>query len=136
MDQGPQPMPRKNNPKPRSPAPILTKRNGAKSPAGLMPALAGEGHTSEARSRQMLAAMMAFSGGDFGARLPVDWSGADGRIAEAFNQTIGNAQRITDEAARLSTTVGKEGRLSWPQGAGGGRRCAQHLRAHLGAGKP
>ena len=41
---------------------------------------------AEARSRQMLAAMMSFRDGDFSVRLPVDWAGTDGRIAEAFNQ--------------------------------------------------
>ena len=67
---------------------------------------------AEAQSRQILAALMAFSQGDFQARLPATWTGTDGRIAEAFNQCISNAQRITQEAARLSTTVGKEGRLT------------------------
>ena len=71
-----------------------------------------DAHDGEARSRQVLAALMAFAGGDFDVRLPVDWSGVDGRIAEAFNQSISNAGRITVEAARVSTTVGKEGRLS------------------------
>ena len=69
-------------------------------------------NASEARSRQILAAMMAFSEGDFSARLPVEWAGTDARIAEAFNRTIGNASRITEEASRLRTTVGKEGKLS------------------------
>ncbi|MFC5499344.1 HAMP domain-containing protein [Caenimonas terrae] len=63
--------------------------------------------------------MMAFAAGDFSARLPLDWSGTDGRIAEAFNQSIGNAERITIEAARLSSTVGKEGRLSQRMAAPG-----------------
>ncbi|MEJ8839836.1 HAMP domain-containing protein [Ramlibacter sp. AN1133] len=67
---------------------------------------------AEARSRQMLSALMAFAGGDFSARLPSDWSGVDARIAESFNQSISNADRITSEAARLSNTVGKEGRLT------------------------
>ncbi len=67
---------------------------------------------AEAQSRQILAALMAFSQGDFQTRLPATWTGTDGRIAEAFNQCISNAQRITQEAARLSTTVGKEGRLT------------------------
>src|SRR6478609_1135527 len=66
----------------------------------------------EAQAREILAALRAFAGGDFSARLPVTWVGTDGRIAEAFNQSITNAQRVTSEAARLSTTVGKEGRLS------------------------
>jgi HAMP domain-containing protein/signal transduction histidine kinase/DNA-binding response OmpR family regulator len=74
---------------------------------------------SEGRSRQILAAMMSFSDGEFTARLPADWSGTDGRIAEAFNRTIGNAGRITAEADRLRTTVGKEGRLSQRMAAPG-----------------
>ena len=66
---------------------------------------------AEARSRQILTAMMALSDGDFEVRLPADWSGTDGRIAEAFNQAVRNAGHITSEAARVRTTVGKEGRL-------------------------
>ena len=41
---------------------------------------------AEMRSRQLLAAVMAFRDGDFSLRLPIDWEGTDGRIAEAFNQ--------------------------------------------------
>ncbi|WP_240787153.1 HAMP domain-containing protein [Ramlibacter rhizophilus] len=55
--------------------------------------------------------MRSFADGDFSARLPNDWSSLDGRIAEAFNQAIANAQRVTTEAARLSDTVGRDGRL-------------------------
>src|ERR1700722_7735693 len=76
-----------------------------------------------ARSRQLLTAMLAFRDGDFSVRLPADWPGMDGRIAEAFNQSVAYEGRISREAARLSVTVGKEGRLkqrmSLP-GAGGG----------------
>jgi HAMP domain-containing protein/signal transduction histidine kinase/CheY-like chemotaxis protein len=67
---------------------------------------------AEAQSRQILAALMAFANGDFKARLPATWIGTDGRIAEAFNQCIANAERVTREAARLSNSVGKEGRLT------------------------
>ena len=63
------------------------------------------------RSRQLLAAMVAFRDGDFSVRLPGDWPGNDGRIAEVFNQTLAYERRITGEVARLSGTVGKEGRL-------------------------
>ncbi|HEY1230635.1 MAG TPA: hypothetical protein VGF26_25280, partial [Ramlibacter sp.] len=79
---------------------------------GLQPIQTRDGAEAEAQSRQILAALMAFAGGEFGTRLPVTWGGTDGRIAEAFNLCIGNAQRITSEAARLSNTVGKEGRLT------------------------
>ena len=42
------------------------------------------------------AGHLAFAGGDFSTRLPNDWSGVDARIAEAFNQSIANAERIVD----------------------------------------
>jgi HAMP domain-containing protein/signal transduction histidine kinase/DNA-binding response OmpR family regulator len=64
-----------------------------------------------ARSRHLLTAMMAFRDGDFSVRLPADWPGMDGRIAEAFNQSLAHEGRISREVARLSVTVGKEGRL-------------------------
>jgi len=67
--------------------------------------------TAESRARQLLAAIVAFRDGDFSVRLPSDWIGTEGRIAEAFNQTIGHEDRITREVRRLSVTVGKEGRL-------------------------
>src|SRR6202451_715430 len=64
-----------------------------------------------ARSRQLLTAMLAFRDGDFSARLPADWPSTDGRVAEAFNQCVAHEARISREVARLSITVGKEGRL-------------------------
>jgi hypothetical protein len=64
-----------------------------------------------ARSRRLLMAMVAFRDGDFSVRLPTDWPGLDGRIAEAFNQSLAHEGRISREVARLSETVGKEGRL-------------------------
>ena len=67
--------------------------------------------SAEARSRQLLTAIMAFRDGDFSARLPNDWIGLDGRIAEAFNQALRHEEHISREVARLSETVGKEGRL-------------------------
>jgi len=89
-----------------------TKKKVSKAGNGLGPIQTRSAETADARSRQILAALMAFSEGDFESRLPSDWTGTEGRIAEAFNRTIANASRITGEAARLSTTVGKEGRLS------------------------
>ena len=112
MDQVMQPARSKKNPK-HPPKDTLASEGGSgvldlPSPLLQMQPL----DLAEERSRQILAALLAFSDGDFTTRLPTEWSGTDGRIAETFNHTIGNAARITDEAARLSTTVGKEGRLS------------------------
>src|SRR5262245_40916574 len=75
------------------------------------------------RMHRILAAVAAFRDGDFSARLPLTWPGIEGRIAEAFNQTIAQEERIADEVTRLSITVGKEGRLkqrlSLPVAVGG-----------------
>jgi HAMP domain-containing protein/CheY-like chemotaxis protein len=67
--------------------------------------------SAEARSRQLLKAFVAFRDGDFSVRLPADWPGIEGRIAETFNQTIAREESISREVKRLSQTVGKEGRL-------------------------
>ena len=67
--------------------------------------------SSESRSQMMLAAMIAFRDGDFSWRLPSDWAGTEGRIAEAFNQAVAHEDRLTREVERLSVTVGRDGRL-------------------------
>jgi len=79
--------------------------------------------SAEARSRLLLAAMVAFRDGDFSVRLPVDWAETDGRIAEAFNETIAQEKRLSGEITRVSITVGKKGllkqRMSVPKARGG-----------------
>jgi HAMP domain-containing protein/signal transduction histidine kinase/CheY-like chemotaxis protein len=67
--------------------------------------------SAEHRSRQLLTAIMAFRDGNFSVRLPGNWLGIDGRIAEAFNQAIDHEEHISNEIKRLSVSVGKEGRL-------------------------
>src|SRR5215467_10541331 len=66
----------------------------------------------EARSRQMLATMVAFRDGKFSARLPSNWEGIDGQIAAAFNQALSHEDQVSREVERLNRTVGREGRLS------------------------
>jgi hypothetical protein len=44
--------------------------------------LRAERAAAELRQRQLLSAMTAFRDGDFSVRLPADWDGLDGRIAE------------------------------------------------------
>ena len=78
-----------------------------KSRSGQATSKHSEGSPAEARSRQLLSAIMAFRDGDFSVRLPADWAGTDGRIAEAFNHVIAHEDRIAQEVTRLSMTVGK-----------------------------
>jgi signal transduction histidine kinase/HAMP domain-containing protein/ActR/RegA family two-component response regulator len=70
-----------------------------------------EAGPADARSRRMLAAVRAFRDGDFSVRLPSDWDGVDGQIAEAFNQTVSSEDWLWREVSRLSLVIGREGRL-------------------------
>src|SRR5712691_5305999 len=65
----------------------------------------------EAHSRQLLMAMLSLRDGDFSVRLPVDLLGVDGKIADAFNEIASMSERRSRETARVSRTVGKEGKL-------------------------
>src|SRR5262245_20406794 len=61
---------------------------------------------------QLLAALMAFKRGDFSARLPEDWTGVSGKIADTFNTVIETNERMTRELERIGRVVGKEGRIT------------------------
>jgi signal transduction histidine kinase/HAMP domain-containing protein len=50
--------------------------------------------------------------GNLTARVPVDWTGAAGKLAEALNEIISACEHLGDELARVSRVVGKEGNLS------------------------
>src|SRR5437762_575971 len=67
---------------------------------------------SEPDAKQLLAALMAFKRGDFSARLPDDWTGVTGKIADTFNDVITTTQRMTQELERIRRVVGKEGRIT------------------------
>src|ERR1700748_823350 len=61
---------------------------------------------------QLLSALMAFKRGDFSARLPENWTGVPGKIADTFNEVIEANERITRELERIGRVVGKEGRVA------------------------
>ena len=67
---------------------------------------------SELDTRQLLAALMAFKRGDFSARLPDEWTGVAGKIADTFNDVIRTNQRMAQEFERIVHVVGKEGRIT------------------------
>jgi HAMP domain-containing protein/signal transduction histidine kinase/CheY-like chemotaxis protein len=66
-------------------------------------------HTLDAKL--LLAALNSVKKGDFSVRLPSDWTGLAGKIADAFNEVAERKERMHDELARLSRVVGKEGRI-------------------------
>ncbi len=50
--------------------------------------------------------------GDFTARMPLDWTGVAGKVADGLNELIVANQAFRVELARVSHVVGKEGKLS------------------------
>ncbi len=62
--------------------------------------------------RQLLAALQGFKRGSFDVRLPEDWIGLDGKIADAFNDVVARNQRMSRELKRLRRVVGQEGRIA------------------------
>ncbi|PYL70327.1 MAG: hybrid sensor histidine kinase/response regulator, partial [Verrucomicrobia bacterium] len=67
---------------------------------------------NELDAKRLLTALVAFKRGDFSARLPDDWTGVAGKIADAFNELIRTNQRMTRELERIRRVVGKEGRIT------------------------
>src|SRR5882724_1416853 len=66
----------------------------------------------EGDNGQLLRALMAFKRGDFSVRLPDDWTGVAGKIADTFNEVIAKNQRLTMELDRIGRAVGKKGRIT------------------------
>ena len=68
--------------------------------------------TTELDGRELLSALTALKRGDFSVRLPVEWTGMAGKIADTFNDVIELNERMADELDRLGRVVGKEGKIS------------------------
>src|SRR5437879_10466986 len=66
----------------------------------------------ECDDSQLLRALMAFKRGDFSVRLPDDWTGIAGKIADTFNDVIRTNERMTQELERIGREVGKKGRIA------------------------
>ncbi|TAH38144.1 MAG: response regulator [Planctomycetota bacterium] len=58
----------------------------------------------------LLAGLQAVRGGDFTVRLPGDWTGLEGKIADAFNDIVAANEKMARELSRVGQVVGKEGR--------------------------
>src|SRR5438270_2808667 len=62
-------------------------------------------------TRALLSALAGLKRGDGSVRLPVEWTGMQGKIAETFNEVVELNARMADELARLRQKVGKVGKL-------------------------
>ena len=60
----------------------------------------------------LLRVLSEVKNGDFSVRMPLDWTGVAGKIADGLNDVIAANQTLGAELARVSRVVGKEGKLS------------------------
>ncbi len=60
----------------------------------------------------LLRTLSDVKNGDFSVRLPVEWTGVAGKIADTLNDVIAANQTLGAELARVTRAVGKEGKLS------------------------
>ncbi len=60
----------------------------------------------------LLGTLSQVRSGHLGARMPVDWTGVPGKIADALNDLLAANENLSTEVARVTQAVGKEGKLS------------------------
>ncbi len=60
----------------------------------------------------LLSVLAQVKGGDFTARMPLNWTGVAGKVADGLNDVIIANQALGTELARVSRVVGKQGELS------------------------
>jgi len=60
--------------------------------------------------KAILKALQAVRDGDFGVKLPGDWTGLTGRIADTVNEIVYQNRRLAEELSRVGQQVGREGR--------------------------
>ncbi|HEY7385931.1 MAG TPA: HAMP domain-containing protein, partial [Beijerinckiaceae bacterium] len=91
---------------------------------------------SQLDPKLLLKTLRAFRKGDFSARLPLDLTGMDGEIAEAFNEIAELNQGLTDELDRLAKVVGKEGQIGdrgkLPNASGAWSDCVDSVNSMIG----
>ncbi|HEY8812126.1 MAG TPA: HAMP domain-containing protein, partial [Candidatus Dormibacteraeota bacterium] len=60
----------------------------------------------------LLRVLTEFKRGNFNVRMPDDWTGTEGKIADTLNDVIEANQRLGRELARVGRLVGDEGRIT------------------------
>ncbi|MYM34693.1 response regulator [Duganella sp. FT94W] len=60
----------------------------------------------------LLSTLVALKKGDFSVRMPSDWIGMAGKIADTLNDIIDTKARMVREVTEVSRVVGHEGRLT------------------------
>ena len=64
----------------------------------------------DAALSELLRVLQAVRDGDFTVRLPGDWDGLEGKIADTFNEIVASNATIATELERVGRVVGKQGK--------------------------
>ena len=62
--------------------------------------------------KEILTVLARVKQGDFSARMPVEWTGLAGKVADTVNDVIMANQALETELVRISQVVGRQGELS------------------------
>jgi hypothetical protein len=62
--------------------------------------------------RLLLRTLASMKKGDFAVRMPVEFIGVQGKIADTLNDILELNDKMAGEIERISTVVGKEGKLN------------------------
>src|SRR6187397_2455096 len=81
---------------------MRTQRSVSPSPSALTP--------SHTELSELLRALQAVRDGDFSVRLPGDWTGLEGKIADTVNEIVQSNARMASELERVGKVVGKQGK--------------------------
>ena len=60
--------------------------------------------------RELLRVLQGVEGGDFSVRLPGDWTGLAGKVADTFNSIVAANARMAEELERVGEVVGRQGK--------------------------
>ncbi|HEY9847099.1 MAG TPA: HAMP domain-containing protein, partial [Candidatus Caenarcaniphilales bacterium] len=69
-------------------------------------------NTDKLDIKQLLRTLVAVKKGNFTVRMAIDQTGMAGKIADTLNDIIDQNERMANELNRISTVVGKEGRIT------------------------
>jgi methyl-accepting chemotaxis protein len=95
-----------------------------------------ESGASELTPKALLKVLRAFRKGDFSVRLPLELTGVDGEVAEAFNDIADLNESLVKELERVAKVVGKEGQIGergqLPSASGGWSECISSVNSMIG----
>jgi HAMP domain-containing protein/signal transduction histidine kinase/CheY-like chemotaxis protein len=66
---------------------------------------------SKLDASMLLSVLKAVRKGDFSARLPQDWTGLPGKVADTLNEVVEMNERLAAELERMSVVVGRNGKI-------------------------